>query len=204
MRRLGKLFFILTCLFQSHILLAENMLFDANILYTIPDIKAKDTDDFHTGKIVNFNFNYYTHSWLALTAGLFVSEEIFENPNSDNVGTFQTSLETQGITLAIRPEYKFSDRNKVYSRLGILFYQTNLKVNEFFELGRIVGSKSRTANGNGYLFSLGWAHNFTQHVSFQLELYNQTQLDLFGGETKTDKAFDLSNSGFTLGLGYAF
>lgn len=201
-----KLFFTLLCFIQAFwyvgISSAENMLIDANILYAIPSPDVDADTDFHTGKILNLNFNYYTYPWLALTAGVYTSEEIFEDISADNVGRYQTSLEMSGLTLAVRPEHKFSERNKVYGRLGILFYKTTLNVGEYFEPGRPSGVKGKTANGNGYLFSVGWAHNFTQKVSFQMELYNQTQLDLFSDSSK--KGFNLNNTGFTLGQGYAF
>jgi len=189
------------CIFST-VANAENMLVDANILYTIPD--AGGSDNFHTGKILSLNYNYYALPWLAVTSGLFLSEEIADNPSTDIVGTFQARIETSGFTVGLRPEYAFSKRNKIYGRAGILVYKTKLTVDEYFAPGLISGSTSDTANGNGFIIALGWAHSFTQKVSLQIELKTQQQLDLFDGKTSADNVFDISYSGFSLGLGYAF
>jgi outer membrane protein with beta-barrel domain len=203
MFKLLKFITLLICITHSISLrAADNMFIDVNALYTIPD--AGGSDKFHTGKIVNANFNYYSLPWLALTSGFFYSEEIFDNTRTDIVGTYQASIKTQGVTLGLRPEYAFSERNKVFVRVGILFYQTTLTVNEFFAPGLPTGSPTNKTDGNGYLFSLGWAHNFTNQVSFQLELYNQTQTDLFDGKTSADNVFNINYTGFSLGLAYGF
>lgn len=181
---------------------AENMSIDGNILYAIPD--AGGSDDFHTGKIINVNYNYYTLPWLAITTGLFFSEEIFDEVQRDIVGTYQASIETHGLTIGVRPEHQFSKRNKVYGRLGFLLYETKLRVDEYFEPGLPTGSNAETTDGNGYFIALGWQHSFTDKVSFQLELNTQRQLDLFDGKTSADRVFDLNNNGFSLGLNYAF
>jgi len=181
---------------------AENMLVDTNVLYTIPD--AGGTDDFHTGRVFNANYNYYPLSWLALTGGIFISEEIFDSTRTDIAGTFQASIETQGITLGVRPEYKFSKRNKMYARTGLLMYKTKLTVREFFDASLPSGTTSDTTDGSGYYVAIGWAHFFTPHVLFQLELATQKQLNLFDGKTAAENVFDLNTSGFSLGVGYAF
>lgn len=180
---------------------AENRLIDGNIFYTIP--QTGGTDDFHTGKIANVNYNYYFKPWLAVTGGLFFSEEILDNVREDINSTYQSSLETRGLTLGLRPEYKFSDRNKVYARAGILYYDTTLRVSELFEPG-ISNSSTQSTSGNGFFIGAGWAHSFTQKVTFQLEIASHKQLKLFDGKTSSEQVFDLTTSGFSIGLGYAF
>ena len=181
---------------------AKDMFVDANIFYTIPD--AGGSDDFHTGKIITLNYNHYFLPWLAVTSGLFLSEEFFDEVRTDIVGTYQASFETKGVTIGIRPEHKFSNRNKVYSRLGYLLYDTKVKVDEFFEPGLPSGTSIQSTDGNGYFIAFGWAHSFTDKMSFQLEFKSQQQLDLFKGKTTNDNVFDLSNKGLSLGLAYAF
>ena len=200
-KKLRLLLIFFTLLFSS-INYAENMLVDVNLFYTVPD--AGGNDDFHTGKIPSINFNYYYQPWLAFTAGIYFSEEIFDNTQTDIVGTFQASIESQGLMLGVRPEYKFSERNKVYARTGLLTYKTKVTVREFFEPGLPFGTTSDSADGTGYYFTLGWAHSFTPSISFQLEFGTQKQLDLFDGKTTPDRVFDLTLTGFSLGLGYAF
>ncbi len=202
MQKQYRIFFTFIGLICASVTHAENMLVDVNVLYTIPDAGA--TDDFRTGKILSVNYNYYTLPWLALTTGIFISEEISENANSDIVGTFQTRIETSGITLGLRPEHAFSDRNKIYGRAGLLFYKTKLSVEDYFEPGIPGGTTSASTDGNGYILALGWAHYFTPKVTFQLELKTQQHLDLFDGKTNADNVFDISYSGFSIGLGYAF
>ncbi|RDH82894.1 MAG: hypothetical protein DIZ80_11540 [endosymbiont of Galathealinum brachiosum] len=202
MLNLLKFIFVITCLLLSKMSYAEDMFVDTNILYTIPD--AGGSDDFHTGKIIHINYNYYYLPWLAVTSGAFFSEEIFDEPRTDIVGTYQASVKTYGVTIGLRPEYTFSKRNKIYGKAGILLYDTKLNVQEFFEAGSPGGTSSDSTDGDGYFLAIGWAHSFTDKVSFQLELNSQVQLDLFDGETSADNVFDLTNSGFSVGLAYAF
>jgi len=200
-----KLIFISIILYSSlhsNVSHSKDMLIDGNIFYTVPD--AGGTDDFHTGKILSFNYSYYYRSWLAFTAGIFFSEEIYDEIQTDIVGTYQASIETRGLKLGIRPEYSLSKQNKIYARLGIISYKTKLIIDEYFEPGLPTGSSDDTATGNGYLIGFGWQHSFTDKVSFQLELKNQKQLDLFDGKTTPDRVFDFSYTGFSIGLGYAF
>lgn len=197
-----KLIIVFICSVFSHFSYAENMLVDANMFYTIPD--AGGTDNFHTGKILSVNFNYYVFPWLAITSGLYTSEEISDNVTTDIVGTYQASIETRGFTLGLRPEYVFSKRNKVYARAGLLFYKTDITVEEYFEPGLPTGSSSDSTDGSGFLLALGWSHSFTEKVSFQLEFKSLQQKNLFDGKTTADNVFDITYSGFSLGLGYAF
>ncbi len=202
MRNPFKIFFTLICIVFSNTTHADNMLVDTNIFYTIPD--AGGTDDFQTGKLININYNYYALDWLAITAGLFTSENISDKTTTDIVGTYQVIIQTQGLTLELRPEYAFSKRNKIYGRTGLVFYETKVTVDEYFAPGLPSGSTSNTADGKGYSLALGWSHSFTQKFSFQLEIKSQQQLDLFDGKTSPDKIFDLNFTGISLGLGYAF
>jgi len=179
---------------------ADNMLVDANVLYSVPD--AGGSDNFRTGKLLSVNYNYYFKSWLAATTGIFISEEIKANPITDVVGVYQTKIDTWGITFGVRPEYVISMRNKIYGRAGLLFYKTKLTVDEYFAPGLEAGSRSSIADGNGYFFALAWAHTFNKRLSFQLEFSSMTQLDLFKG--KTTRSFDLKYTGFNIGMAYAF
>ncbi len=181
---------------------ADKMLVDANILYAMPD--AGGSDDFNLGKIASINYNYYYRPWLALTAGAFISDEIIDAPKTDIVGTYQTFIETYGLTLGMRPEHVFSERNKIYARAGVLYYDTTLSVEEYFEAGVPAGTTSSKTNGYGYFIAAAWSHSFTKSVSFQLELSQQKQLSLFEGKTTASNVFDLSFTGISIGVGYAF
>ncbi|MFV2057783.1 MAG: hypothetical protein ACC707_15055 [Thiohalomonadales bacterium] len=175
---------------------------DANFFVTVPD--AGGSDDFHTGKFLTVNYNYYLLPWLGLTSGFFASEEILDNVQADIVGRYQASFKTQGMTVGVRTEHNFSKRNGVYARLGLLLYDTRLTVEEYFAAGLPAGSRSATTNGYGYFIAFGWAHSLTQKLQFQLELANQTQLNLFEGKTDAKHVFDLRSSGLSVGLAYVF
>jgi len=188
------------CLQIAFICHAEKSLVDANILFAVPD--AGGNDDFHTGNIVSINYNYNFLPWLGIYTGVYLSEEIYDDPKKDIVGTFQSHVETRGLTLGVRPEYVFSKRNKIYARVGVLFYKTELTVEEFFATGLPSGSTSGRTDGFGYLTALAWSHTLTEKASFQLELGNMVQLELFEGETSN--SFDMSYSGFSLGMSFVF
>ena len=181
---------------------AQNSLIDVNIYYAIPDAGGNDT--FHTGKTATLNYSYYPLSWLAMSAGIFFSEEIFDQTKTDIVGSYQSSIQTRGMTIGIRPEYRLSKRNKIYFRGGFLLYDTRLTVSEFFEPGRPSGKSSASTQGNGYYLAFGWSHYFTDTVSFQLELASLSQQRLFADQTRSDNVFDLSFRGFSIGLAYGF
>lgn len=197
--------FVITCLpvltlCFSEDSVAKDMMIDVNVLHAAPD--AGKTDDFHTGKVLSVNYNYYFRSWLAATAGVFISEEIGSDTFADVVGVYHAVIESQGITFGARAEHSFSDRNKIYVRTGLLFYDTRLTVEEFFAAGLPSGSSSSSTNGQGYYLAFAWGHSFTRHIGFQLELSNMTQLDLFKGESS--KPFDLKYTGLSFGASYAF
>ncbi|MFV2061603.1 MAG: outer membrane protein [Gammaproteobacteria bacterium] len=179
---------------------ADKMLIDVNLLFSVPD--AGGNDNFHTGKTLLVNYNYYFKSWLIVTGGVFVSEKISTNPASDVVSIHQETIQSRGITFGVRSEHKFSKRNKIYGRLGLLYYASKLTVDEYFDSGIPVGSVSDTTDGYGYYAAMAWAHSFTRQVSLQLELYTMAQLDLF--KDKSTTPFDLKNTGISIGVGYAF
>jgi hypothetical protein len=174
-------------------------LVDANLLYTTLD--AGGNDNFHTGKVITINYNYYFNRWLAATAGLLLTEEIREKPQTDIAGDYRGIIETQAITLGIRPEYAFSVRNKVYARAGVLFYQTELQVEQYFGEGMPNGTTAADTDGFGYMVAVGWAHNFTRRFSLQIELDYMVQTDLFD---ESPNSFDLTSSSGGFGFAYAF
>jgi hypothetical protein len=174
-------------------------LVDANLLYVTLD--ADGNDNFHTGQMLAINYSYYFKPWLAATASLLLTEEIPEKPQTDVGGDYRGIIETQAIILGVRPEYAISARNKVYGRLGVLAYQTDLKVEQYFGTGLPNGITSSDTDGFGYMIAVGWAHNFTPRFSFQAELNYMVQTDLF---EESPNAFDLTSSSGGFGFGYAF
>jgi opacity protein-like surface antigen len=177
----------------------RKQLVDVNLLYAVPD--AGGNDDFHTGKMLAINYNYYFKPWLAATASLLLTEEIPEKQQTDVAGDYRGIIETQAIILGVRPEYAFSDRNKIYGRAGLLAYQTELKVEQYFGTGLPNATTSADTDGFGYMAAFGWAHNFTARFSFQAELNYMVQSDLF---EESPNAFDLTSGGGGFGFGYAF
>ena len=177
----------------------RKQLVDANLLYGIPD--AGGNDDFHTGKMLSISYSYYFKDWLAATAGLLLTEEIPEKQQTDVAGDYRGIVQTQAIIIGVRPEHAFSERNKVYARVGVLVYQTELQVEQFFGTGMPNGTTSADTDGFGYMAAVGWAHNFTPPFSLQLELNYMVQTDLF---EDSPRSFDLTTSSGGFGFAYAF
>ena len=177
----------------------RKQLVEASLLYGIPD--AGGNDNFHTGKMLSISYSYYFKNWLAATASLLLTEEIPEKQQTDVAGDYRGIIQTQAIILGIRPEYAFSDRNKVYARAGVLAYQAELQVEQFFGTGMPNGTTSADTDGFGYMVAAGWAHNFTRRFSLQLELNYMVQTDLF---EDSPRSFDLTTGSGGFGFAYAF
>ena len=197
-------FVALCCLLLSGVATADDQqakkhLVDASLMFATLD--AGGSDNFHTGRMLQINYNYYFTSWLAASAGVIATEEIAEEPQQDIAGEFRGIIQTNALVLGLRPEYVFSDRNRVYARTSVLAYFSELQVEEFFGSGLPNGITSHTTDGYGYLLGFGWAHSFTRRISMQLELSHMAQLDLFD---ESSRSFDLKSNSFGLGIGYAF
>ena len=195
---------IIVCLLLASNAVAEEEQFrkhlvDANLLYATLD--AGGNDDFHTGKMLVANYSYYFKTWLAVTAGLLLTEEIPEKQQTDAGGDYRGINETQAIILGVRPEHAFSARNKVYARAGVLVYQTELQVEQYFGTGLPNGTTSFDTDGFGYMVAAGWAHNFTRRFLLQVELNYMMQSYLF---EESPNAFDLTTSSAGFGFAYAF
>ena len=130
-----------------------------------------------------------------------LTEEIPEKQQTDFGGDYRGIIETQAIVLGVRPEYAFSARNKVYGRIGMLAYQTELQVEQYFGTGKPNGTTSLDTDGFGYMVAAGWAHNFTRRFSLQFELNYMMQSNLF---EESPNAFDLTSSSGGFGIAYAF
>ena len=195
---------VISCLLLSGVVTADDQqakkhLVDANLMFATLD--AGGSDNFHTGRMLQINYNYYFKAWLAVSAGVIVTEEIAEEPQQDIAGEFRGIIQTNALVLGLRPEYAFSDRNRVYARTSVLAYSSELQVEQFFGSGLPNDTSSDTTDGYGYLAGIGWAHSFTKRISMQLELSHMAQLDLFD---ESSKSFDLKSNSFGLGIGYAF
>jgi opacity protein-like surface antigen len=185
---------------MSLVVHAENMQFDINLLLTSMD--AGGNDDFQSGKAIAAHYNYYFNTWLAADLGLLASDKTLDQSREDVVGDYRVSILTQSILLGLKPRYKFSTPYEVYGRLGLLYWRTELEVEEYFGEGIPGGKKSATDNGYGYYASIGGAHYVTENTMIQLELRHMKQLDVFGG--KSNFPFDLTINALSLGLGYRF
>lgn len=193
------LFFVLLASI-SFVVHAKNMQVDINLLLTSMD--AGGNDDFHSGKAIAVHYNYDLNTWLAADMGLLASDKTLDQSREDVVGDYRASILTQSILLGLKPRYKFSTPYEVYGRLGLLYWRTELEVEEYFGEGIPGGKKSATDNGYGYYASIGGAHYVTENTMVQLELRYMKQLDVFGG--KSNFPFDLTINALSFGLGYRF
>lgn len=179
---------------------AREMQLDASVLLTGMD--AGGNDEFKSGKGVALQYSYYLKEWLAADIGLFVSDQTLTESSQDIVGDYRASIQTNSILLGIKPRYKFSAPYEVYGRLGVLYWQTELEVEEYFNESVPGGKASETDTGTGYYASLGGAHYIGERVVVQLELRHMMQLDVFEGES--NYPFDLRINALSFGLGYRF
>lgn len=179
---------------------AEDMQLDANLL--LGRFDAGSNDDFKSNKAIAAYYNYYLKDWIAVNAGLLVTDKALDESRKDIVGYYRASLQSSSILLGIKPRYKFSTPYEVYGRLGLQYWQTELKVEEYFNENIPEGSTTITDTGYGYYFSLGGAYYVTDNVVVQLELSRFTQPDVFGG--KSSYPFDLKMNALSFGVGYLF
>jgi hypothetical protein len=179
---------------------AGEMQLDASVLLT--DLDAGGNDEFKSGKGLALQYSYYLKEWLAADVGLFVSDQTLTENSQDVVGDYRASIQTNSVLLGIKPRYKFSAPYEVYGRLGALYWQTELEVEEYFDESIPGGKTSATDTGTGYYASLGGAHYIGEHVVVQLELRHMMQLDVFEGES--NYPFDLQINALSFGLGYRF
>ena len=178
----------------------NNMQLDVNLLLTAMD--AGGNDEFKSGNAVVVQYNYYFKNWLAADIGLLTSAWTLDQSRQDVVGDYRASIQTSSILLGLKPRYKFSAPYEVYSRFGLLYWRTELEVEEYFSEGIPGGKISATDDGSGYYASIGGAHYVTENVIVQLEIRHMKQLDVFEGQT--DFPFDLTINALSIGLGYRF
>ncbi len=178
----------------------KSMQLDVNLLLTTMD--AGGNDDFHSGKAVAVHYSYYFINWLAADIGLMTTAETLDESRTDIVGTYLASIQTSSILLGLKPRYRFIAPYEVYGRLGLLYWNTELEVEEFFSEGIPGGKTSATDNGEGYYASIGGAHYITENVIVQLEIRHMKQLDVFEGQSNFP--FDLTINALSIGVGYRF
>ena len=178
----------------------KNMQLDINLLLTAMD--AGGNDEFKSGNAVAVHYSYYFKNWLAADIGLMTSARTLDESRTDVVGDYRASIQTSSILLGLKPRYKFSAPYEVYGRLGLLYWSTELEVEEYFSETIPGGTSSATDNGSGYYVSIGGAHYVTENVIVQLEIRHMKQLDVFEGQT--DFPFDLTINALSIGLGYRF
>ena len=202
---LKQLFVFLLVVWMPVIVHAEdspvkNMQLDVNLMLTNMD--AGGNDDFHSGKAVAVQYSYYFNNWLAADIGLLTTDKTLDQDRTDIVGDYRASIQTSSFLLGLKPRYKFSAPYEVYSRFGLLYWSTELEVEEFFAEGIPGGIISATDNGSGYYVSIGGAHYITENVIVQLELRHMKQLDVFEGQSNFP--FDLTINALSIGVGYRF
>ena len=179
---------------------AEKMQFDVNTSITFLD--AGGDDNYESGRTLTFFFDYKLKPWLALDAGLLLSDKTQDEIRTDIVGTYQATIETKSLLLGIKPLYKFDGPFEIYSRVGLQIWDTELEVEEYFGTGIPGGLATVNDRGYGYYINIGGAHNITEKVLVQLEISYMKQLDVFEGQSSYP--FDLTINSIGIGLGYRF
>jgi opacity protein-like surface antigen len=178
----------------------NSMQLDVNLLLTAMD--AGGNDEFKSGNAVAVHYNYYFKNWLAADIGLIATDKTLEESQNDIVGDYRASIQTSSILLGLKPRYRFSAPYEVYGRLGLLYWRTELEIDEYFSEGIPGGKTSATDTGSGYYASIGGAHYITENVMVQLEISHMKQLDVFEGQS--DFPFDLTINALSIGVAYRF
>ncbi len=179
---------------------AANMQLDINLHLTQPD--AGGNSQFKSGQALSLHYTYLFKPWLALDTGLFVSDKTRDNKSSDVAGDYQANIQTTALLLGIKPQHTFTAPYQLYGRLDLMYWKTELEVEEYFGTGAPGGVNSADDNGVGYYISFGGAHYITDKLTIQLEFSHMKQLDLFEG--KSSYPFDLTINSLSLGVGYRF
>lgn len=162
---------------------------------------AGGRDDFEHGGALSLQYSHTIQSWLALDAGLYISEKVQDEVRTDVVGSYRASLATHALQLGLRPQHRFVEW-QIYGRLGVLRYETELEVEEYFNEEIPGGTDSARTQGAGYYLGIGAANFITDKITIQFELNRMTQLDLFEG--RTDSPFDLTVNSIGIGCGLTF
>jgi opacity protein-like surface antigen len=197
-RRLGW-FVCLIALVPSPVLGSDDMKLELGVFTS--NFDAGGNDDFERGGAVALQYSYAFHRWLALDAGFYISEEVQDEVRRDVVGSYQASLSTNALLLGLRPQHRFTEW-QVYGRLGVLRYETELEVEEFFNEEIPGGIDSARTQGAGYYFGIGAINFITDRITIQFEYNRMTQLDLF--EDRTESPFDLTINSIGIGCGFTF
>lgn len=179
---------------------AEDMQLDLS-LHNI-GLDAGGSDDFKRGQALSLNYNYLLTSWLALDSGIFISNKVQDEKKADLAGTLRASLATRSLSLGLKPQYRFSSPFQLYAKLGLLYWQTEVEVEEYFNEEIPPGTDSADDDGWGYYAGIGAGYFITETITLQLEFNRQFQPDIFKG--KSDFPFDLEISTFALGAGFRF
>lgn len=197
----GWLLFLTLFLLQLPLVThAKNMQVDVNGSITFLD--AGGNDDFESGRALSVFFDYSLKPWLALDAGLLLSDKAQDEIRTDIVGTYQASLGTRMLLLGVKPRYQFDGPFEIYGRLGLTYWRTEIEVEEYFNDSIPGGIAKNSDKGYGYYLNFGALHNITPQVSVQLELSHMQQLDVF--KDKSNYPFDLTINSFGIGIGYRF
>jgi len=188
---------IIVCMSSSAY--AENMQLDVNLL--LLGMTAND-NELKSSNGIAVNYNYDLKKWLALDAGIFVSDKTLDQSRTDVVGDYRASIQNQSLMIGLKGRKRFLAPYEVYSRLGLLYGQTELEIEEYFGVGIPGGKVAAKDTGFGYYASIGGAHYVTEKVLVQLEFRYMKQLDVFEGESRFP--FDLTITALNFGVGYRF
>ncbi len=162
---------------------------------------AGGNDKFERGSSISLQYVYAFNHWLAVDAGIYISEKIQDEVRQDIVGSYRVSMATEALLLGLRPQYRFIEW-QVYGRLGVLGYDTELEVEEYFDGNIPGGIDSARTQGTGYYTGIGAVNFITDRITIQFEYNRMTQRDLF--KDSSDSSFDLQINSIGIGCGITF
>lgn len=179
---------------------AEKMQLDLSLHNT--GLDAGGNDDFKRGRAISLNFNYLLTQWLSLETGIFASNKTQDSRKSDIAGDFRANLATRTLALGLKPQYNFSSPFQLYARLGILYWETEIEIEEYFNEDTQGGIDSAEDSGQGYYAGIGAAYFITEAITLHFEYNRQQHLDLF--DSRSNYPLDLEISSIAIGAGFHF
>jgi len=125
-----------------------------------------------------------------------------DEEKEDVISQYKVDITSQDILLGLKGQFNINKTVSLYSRSGLLLWNTELELTERFWGTIPEGSRTADDNGIGYYLSAGMTLHFTSHLYMDLYLSHQRR----DGILKEDSDFpiDITETSSGVGLGYTF
>ncbi len=202
-RPLSCLYTCLLCILVSAPAFAGEWQFDANYHFNKTSVSTSNEEpEFTLNGAASFNANYLLNRWVAFEAGLYGNSAADSEEQRDIAGGYKVTLQSKALTLGIKPQWRVNDIHGIGLRLGLLAYDTEMEVEEYFSGDIEPGTQKADDTGMGYYLTFTWQYWYNDHWAFNTQLSHHTMLDVFKDKTDNDQSFDINNNALSLGVIY--